>query len=167
MNAHWIILCFPLQRKSRENQHWAWRSERYFFIYVNPVKILSRTAEEGSLQMTSRPHFSISLIVLALAYVGCWQWAPGSPVKIKLTLFETLVWNSGPRSWQCGPRAATKGPSAQSVNCSLYGARFLIVKCPACVSFWIKSFQMFRIIKLTRRMFVFIHFWNLSKISIF
>mgnify|MGYP006896100684 CR=1 FL=1 len=30
MNAHWIILCFPLQRKSRENEHWAWRSERYF-----------------------------------------------------------------------------------------------------------------------------------------
>ena len=34
---------------------------------LNPVKILSGTAEEGSPQMTSRPHFSVSLIVLALA----------------------------------------------------------------------------------------------------
>ena len=34
---------------------------------LNPIKILSRTAEEGSPQMTWQPHFSISLIVLALA----------------------------------------------------------------------------------------------------
>ena len=36
-------------------------------FYLNPIKILSSTAEEGSPRMTSRPHFSISLIVLALA----------------------------------------------------------------------------------------------------
>ena len=36
-------------------------------FYLNPIKILSRTAEEGSPQMTWQPHFSISLIVHALA----------------------------------------------------------------------------------------------------
>ena len=36
-------------------------------FYLNPIEILSSTAEEGSPQMTSRPHFTISLIVLALA----------------------------------------------------------------------------------------------------
>ena len=36
-------------------------------FYLNPIEILSSTTEEGSPQMTSRPHFSISLIVLALA----------------------------------------------------------------------------------------------------
>ena len=34
---------------------------------LNPAKILSRTAEEGSPQMTWQPHFSIFLIALALA----------------------------------------------------------------------------------------------------
>ena len=36
-------------------------------FYFNPIKILSRRAEDGSPQMTSRPHFSFSLIVFALA----------------------------------------------------------------------------------------------------
>ena len=36
-------------------------------FHLNPIEILSSTAEEGSPQMTSRPHFSISLIVLVLA----------------------------------------------------------------------------------------------------
>ena len=39
--------------------------------------------------------------------------------------------------------------------------------CDACFSFYIKSFQIFRIIKLAWRMFVFfIHLWNLGNISI-
>ena len=40
-------------------------------FYLNRIKILSRTAEEGLPQMTSQPHFSVSLIVLALAKGVC------------------------------------------------------------------------------------------------
>ena len=36
-------------------------------FYLNPIEILCRRAEEGSPQMTWQPHFSISLIVHALA----------------------------------------------------------------------------------------------------
>ena len=50
----------------------------------------------------------------------------------------------------------------------LFMAWFVIVKCNACFSFCIKSFQIFRIIKLPRRMFVFFtHLRNLDKLSIF
>ena len=54
------------------------------------------------------------------------------------------------------------------VSCLLHGTWFLIVKCTACFSFFIKSFQTFRIIKLAQRIFIiFIHLRNLSKILIF
>ena len=70
--------------------------------------------------------------------------------------------------------ATTKGQyspvrleQAQLVSCLLYGTQFLRVKCTACFSFWIKSFQIFRIIKLAWRTLVFfIHLQNLGKISI-
>ena len=124
-------------------------------FYLNPIEILSSTVSRGRVTTNDLATKFLHLSDCSCTCLGCLQWAPDSSVKIKFTLFGTLVWNIGPSSWQCGPSAATKGPSAQSVNCSLYGSRFLRVKCPA----WI--------IKRTRRMFVFIHFRNLSKISIF
>ena len=71
------------------------------------------------------------------------------------------------RSWQCRPSEGNEGPSAQSVNGLLCGTRFLMVKGTACLSFCIKSLQIFTIIKLTRRMFVFfVSLRDLGKFSI-
>ena len=81
MNARWIILCFPLQRKSRESQLWAWRSERYFLLksYHNHIHIYSDCFGATD-DLATTVLYTVSLIVIALCWVvielqsvnSCW-----------------------------------------------------------------------------------------------
>ena len=86
----------------------------------------------------------------------------GFMINKKINTNRLLTEHEG-RTREYWPRANI--PQARLVSSLLYG---ILAFGDACFSFYIKSFQIFSIIKLAWRMFVFFnHFWNFGKISIF